>query len=317
MDKDVEEYRAIRQHIHGQFTLIFQVFTVSIVTTIALLGYALNNTLGVFAKAEHISNLGLYLFFPLIPLAIIIPFAFLIKSLRKEIFKWGAYVEVYLEDGKNWKYETELNKYMEKHRERESFNPIALSYFVLGGLCFGLSLSLYLYKFPLSFPSLFYLIAIFVFAIVMGWLYKKWWDDYKDIPIQARQEYILRWKETKNETNESAKVQNDRELMFSRKDQDEILKLLHKINSRLAYQKSDLAYQWWWFLGFSFVAIGMGALSISITWQTDTSVAFQWFWPGFFFFVIGAIIILSIGGYTIYSACKRFSTKKKKSRSNS
>jgi hypothetical protein len=159
--------------------------------------------------------------------------------------------------------------------------------------------------------------VIVVFAVVIGWLNKKWWDDYKDIPIDARKEYIVRWKETKSGTGESKQVQNGKELMFSRKDRDEILKLLHEINNRLAYQKSELAYQWWWSLGLSFVAIGMGALSISITWRTETPVAFQWFWPGFLVFVVGAIIILSIGGYTIYSACKRFSTKKKKFRSNS
>ena len=119
MNKDVEEYRALRQHIQGQFTLIFQVFTVSIVAAIALLGYALNNILGILAKAQDVSNLGLYLFFPLLPLIVIIPFALLIKALRKEIFKWGAYVEVYLEDGKDWKYETELNKYMVESDKRE------------------------------------------------------------------------------------------------------------------------------------------------------------------------------------------------------
>jgi hypothetical protein len=310
MVKDVEEYRAIRQHIQGQFTLIFQVFTASIVAAIALLGYALNNILGTFTNSQDISNLGLFLLFPLIPLAVIVPFAFLIKSLRKEIFKWGAYVEVYLEDGKDRKYETELSKYMTKYRERESFNPIALSYFVLSGLCFFFSIVLYfLYKFPLSFPNLFWLILIIIFAIFLGWFYKKWWDDYKDIPIRSRQEYILRWENTKNDTSENADLSNKGDTMFNRGSRAEVIELLSGI-------RREFSYQWWWSFGLSFIAIGMGALSISITWRTGTPVAFQWFWPGFFFFVVGAIIILIIGVYTVYSACKHFSIKKNKSRSN-
>lgn len=304
MDKDVEEYRALRQHIQGQFTLIFQVFTASIVAAIALLGYALNNTLGVFAKAEHISNLGLYLFFPLIPLAIIIPFAFLIKSLRKEIFKWGAYVEVYLEDGKNWKYETELNKYMEKHRERESFNPIALSYFVLGGLCFGLSLSLYLYKFPLSFPNLFWLILIFVFAIVVGWLYKKWWDDFKDIPIKARQEYVLRWKKTKNYTSESTQLQNEGEFMLNRGNRDEIIELLREIRRELGYQGMSS-------FGLAVFALGIAFIGVSIMLPTAQAVEKTWFRIGVASAYFGFLVFIIV---TIRSMYINFSSKKKKPR---
>ena len=310
MDKDVEEYRAIRQHIHGQFTLIFQVFTVSIVAAIALLGYALNNILGAFAKAQDVSSLGVYLFFPLIPLAVIVPFAFLIKSLRKEIFKWRAYVEVYLEDGKDWKYETELDKYMTKYRERESFNPIAISYFVLSGLCFAFSVGLYLYKFQLSFPNLFYLMAILVFAVIIGWLHKKWWDDYKDIPIEARKGYILRWKETKNDNSESAQVQNSREPLFNRDDRDEIVGLLHEINNRLAYQKDELALQWISSFGLAIFALGIAFIGVSITLPIAQAVEKTWFHVGAGAAVVGPVIFIVASIRSIYIK------KKKPPRSN-
>ena len=137
----------------------------------------------------------------------------MIKALRKEIFKWGAYVEVYLEDGKDWKYDTEIDKYRTKYREEESYNAIPIAYFVLSVVCFALSVSLYfLYKFPHSFPNLLYLVAILAFAIVTGWLYKRWWDSYKDIPVETRKEYILRWQETKKRKGDNEQEQNSGDL---------------------------------------------------------------------------------------------------------
>ena len=114
-----------------------------------------HNILQAISGADGVSKSVRYLIFPLLPLAITIPFALLIKSLRKEIFKWGAHIEVNLENGKDWKYETQLTKYMTKYLERESFNPIANTYFALSGLCFVLSVIMYfyIYKFPLSFPN--------------------------------------------------------------------------------------------------------------------------------------------------------------------
>ena len=304
MDKDVEEYRAIRQHIQGQFTLIFQVFTVSILAAIALLGYALNNILGTLAKAKDISSLGVYLFFPLFPLAVIIPFAFLIKSLRKEIFKWGAYIQVYLEDGKDWKYETELNKYMANYREKESFNPIALSYFVLSGLCFAFSISLYLYKFPLSFPNLSYLIAILVFAIVIGWLFKKWWDDYNEIPTEARKEFMLRWKEVQNDTGESTQLQNRGELMLNRGNRDEIIGLLREIRRELGYQGISS-------FGLTIFALGIASVGISIMLPTAQAVEKTWFRVGAASAYLGFLLFV---GVTIRSIYINLSSKKKKPR---
>jgi hypothetical protein len=271
MAKDVEEYKALRQHIHGQFTLIFQVFTASIVTAIALLGYVLNNILGAIAPSSGISNFVLYLFFPLLPLAIIIPFALLIKALRKEIFKWGSYLEVYLENGKDWKYETELSKYMRRYRERESFNPIAISYFSLSALCFLFSIAIYLYKFPLSFPDLFWLMLVFIFAIIVGCLYKKWWDDFKDIPVKARQEYINKWEKTKKD-GENTQGQSAKESLFNRGDRDKIIALLNEINDKLAYQKKELAHHWISSFGLAVFALGIAFIDISMALPTAQSI---------------------------------------------
>lgn len=94
---------------------------------------------------------------------------------------------------------------------------------------------------------------------------------------------------------------------------DEIVGLLHKINGKLTYQKGELAHQWWYTIGLSFIAIGIGAVGISLALPTDLAAGRNCcFWSGFFLFVTGAIFFLGISGYDIYLACKRFFTKKKK-----
>ena len=63
-------------------------------------------------------------------MAIILPCEYLIADLRKEIVKWGTYIETNIEDGITLKYETELSKYYAKYSENESFNPIGFAYWM-------------------------------------------------------------------------------------------------------------------------------------------------------------------------------------------
>lgn len=196
MNKSSEEYNKLARQVEGQFRLIVQVFTVSIVAAVALLGYVLK----LLAAGEVDSDFTVFL--PLAPLAITTPCAYLIRELRKEIFKWGAYVQVYLEDGEDWRYETELTKYMRRHSdvEKESFNPIGIAYWVLFGVCGGVSIGWGIWRvYEASMMLRAVILLLAVVAIVVGvlWLYKRWWVDYKDIPMQYREEYVRRWTEVK------------------------------------------------------------------------------------------------------------------------
>ena len=254
MDKSREEYNKLARHIEGQFRLIVQVFTVSIVAAVALLGYVLK----VLTAGGVYSDLMVLL--PLAPLAITTPCAYLIRELRKEIFKWGAYVQVYLEDGGDWRYETELTKYMRihSHVEKESFNLIGIAYWVLFGVCGGVSVGWGVWG---MYEGSMMLGAVIVLAsavsIVFGllWLYRTWWADYKDIPVQYREKYVRRWTEVKQMGNGGVQMQDGR-------DCDEIWKKLDRMDNRMEQLVRGSRR---WERRQSIFAVALSSLGLSVT----------------------------------------------------
>lgn len=188
MGQSTEEYTWLRQHIYGQFRLVAQVFTASIIAVGALLGYIISNLYGANLAASS-SGLSITPFLSLAPLAIAIPCAYFVGALRKEIFKWGMYIEVYLEGKNNWRYETELAKYRIMFPERESFNPIAITYWVFAVVC-GL---LFWWSLTQANMSYFWLLFLTIPFIVLG----VWYIDYKDIPYRYSEQYRKNWIEVK------------------------------------------------------------------------------------------------------------------------
>lgn len=198
MGEGRDEYHWLRRHIHGQFTLVIQVFTVSVVAAVALIGYVFTS----LTRAEVISSAVPFLF--LTPLAITIPCAYLISSLRREIFKWGMYIKVYLEDGKDLKYETELDKYRKKFPERESFNLVAITYWVLLLFVCSPLFGYALYKAEMPF------LWLIVLIVPLGFLLH-WYMSYKDIPYRCSVEYNRGWEQIKgmNDVNHQAQQNNN------------------------------------------------------------------------------------------------------------
>jgi len=186
MDTSAEEYKALRRQIEAHFRLIVQVFTASIISTVALFGYFFQ----LLARSDgSVSHLMPFLL--LAPLAISIPCAYFIGSLRREIFKFGTYVQIYLEDRKGWRYETELCKYREHHKEEESLYTITFTYWALFLMCaisfwWGLNVT--------SVP----LWWLFLLGIP-GFLMIRWHRQYKAIPTRDRKIIEERWRAIKSE----------------------------------------------------------------------------------------------------------------------
>lgn len=129
MEKEcrLEEYKYLNQQIMNHQRLIIQVFTFSVIASVALLGYALQSVL---KSDDSVSTLMPYIV--LAPSAIIVPCAFLITSVRREIQKWGAYIMVFHEnkDGAYW--ETRLRKFAEINRTApEPFSYLFVTYAIL------------------------------------------------------------------------------------------------------------------------------------------------------------------------------------------
>ena len=184
-----EEYVRLARHIEGQSRLITQIFTTSVVASVALLGYFVKGLL----EPAGVSKFGPLLL--LTPLLIVVPSAYWISSLRREIFKWAMYIMVYLEDGEERRYETELEKYRdlpskdrplaERFAESESLTPLLLTYcglFLLCGVCFGLALTE-------ASMNLLWLLLLIPFVLVLAF----WCRDFKHIPDKARKVYKHNW----------------------------------------------------------------------------------------------------------------------------
>jgi len=114
--------------------LIFQIFTFSIISSVALLGYGLQNF---FEEPRKISELAPFVI--LTPMAIIVPCAFMINAMREDIFRWGAYIIVFHESDTEPGYEMRLNKIRDMTNPlKESYTSIVWVYLVLCFACSGL-----------------------------------------------------------------------------------------------------------------------------------------------------------------------------------
>jgi len=178
-----EEYNRLGRHIEGQFRLIVQIFTVSIVASVALLGYVLK----VLSEATDFS--GIEPFLALTPLVIVLPCAVLIDYLRREIFKWSMYIKVYLNDGKNWRYESELTRYRQQFPEEESWDAIGITYASILLLC---SL-LFWWGIDMASMSIYWLLVLLIPAV----LFYCWWIRYYGIPKHCSDRYETRWSQIK------------------------------------------------------------------------------------------------------------------------
>ncbi|MCI5178960.1 MAG: hypothetical protein D3911_06515 [Candidatus Electrothrix sp. AW3_4] len=179
----IEEYKSLRQQIDSQSKLMIQVFTFSIISSSALLGYFFN-----LFNNTGLSILTLQLLFG--PSLILVPCAYLIKDMRDEIYRWGTYLYVYFEDGSSSHYESALSLMRERYGSSESFNPIFLTFWSFTFICIFLYIILsnqqHVLKVWQALPWL---------SIV--WLLHRAHYQFNKIPDVKRQFYIDAWKSIK------------------------------------------------------------------------------------------------------------------------
>lgn len=188
----MDDHGSLRKQIFGQFNLITQIFIASIIASGALLGYIIKvvadksiivNSIGVTGTSP--SDFVIIPFLMVAPLIIIMPCAYLISTLRKEIFLWAMYIKVFIEKD-NEGYETNIYRFREKYNFTESFSPIAVSYFVFVFICD----LLFLYVFEQTEMSIWWLMVPVLFLI----LALVWYYDYRDIPLRCSREYEEKWR---------------------------------------------------------------------------------------------------------------------------
>lgn len=134
----LEEYKYIQQEIVTHQRLVFQVFVISVIASLSIFGYYLGNYVSV-ENTENLTNL-----IPIFPLAVIIPSALIITRIREDIFRWGAYIQVFFENEEP-AYETRLSIIRDNRSNsfKESYTPIFCIWWIL----VILSLLFYLHAF--------------------------------------------------------------------------------------------------------------------------------------------------------------------------
>ena len=125
-----EEYKALRSAIEEATKAQLRVFTFSIVTAFSLLGLFLK-----FGNQSY-SHLTINVF--LVPVLIVLPSAYLVRNLRREIYRLGTFIQVFIERNNPMRYETALARIRDRYRSSEAFNPVFTTYWIATLCCAGL-----------------------------------------------------------------------------------------------------------------------------------------------------------------------------------
>jgi hypothetical protein len=179
----IEEYKAIRSQIDNQSRLQVQVFTFSIISASALIGYLLK-----FFEQDDINTVTVYIF--LVPTLIYIPCAYLIKDMRDEIYRWGTYIHIFIENENSQYYEGALGSIRDRFSSSESFNPMFTAYWAFTVVCMGLFLFFIVGTEMMWWTILPWLVVIYS----LGNAHIK----FNLIPSKGRANYIQDWKSIKS-----------------------------------------------------------------------------------------------------------------------
>ncbi len=179
----LEEYKAIRAQIDSQSKLQVQVFTFSIISSSALIGYLLK-----FFEQEEINAVTIYVF--LAPALIYIPCAYLIKDMRDEIYRCGTYIHIFIENENNQYYEGALGSIRDRFGSKESFNPMFTAYWAFTIVCGAL-----FFMFLLGTEASCVMILPWVIVVYsLGNAHIK----FSRIPSKGRASYIQDWQSIKS-----------------------------------------------------------------------------------------------------------------------
>ena len=189
--QSLEEYKALRQEIDSRAHLIIQIFTVSLSISVPLISgitfYVLKN----FANIINQQNI-IYPYIFLSPIIIFLPCYFLITSLRKDFFRCGTYIQVFLENENKFYWETALDKFRESYNE-ESLDPISGAYGVLVIIC----VSLFWHFLYVASSLECQLLLALVITLVIFLLFIRVYMLYRKIPTKTRKDYYNKWQTIK------------------------------------------------------------------------------------------------------------------------
>ncbi|MDP2754898.1 MAG: hypothetical protein Q8P40_10995 [Nitrospirota bacterium] len=194
--RELEEYKALRNEILvrgrgiGHLLIASLVILVPFISTIIL--YVMQNS----EKMKGDPSL-LYSYIFLFPLLIIIPCAFFIVALRKDIYRYGTYIEIFFEEGSDGpKWETALSK-LRQIRCEESLDPTFWLYWALFFICsgfFGYTLFLLkLQKLHLLVPLI---VALFLVKAHL---------TYKKTPTKIRKNLYNNWLSVRDDLMKNSK----------------------------------------------------------------------------------------------------------------
>lgn len=129
--KRLEERKYLNEQIMNHQRLLVQIFTFSIIAGVAILGWGLQSFP---SSGEDTSWTSLFLL--LAPVGIVIPCAYMIKGIREEMFRWGAYIILFHEGEGTLGYENLVDKLRDTPRKlKESYSAIWVAYAVLCLTC--------------------------------------------------------------------------------------------------------------------------------------------------------------------------------------
>jgi len=189
MQQKLEEYKYLNQQIMNHQRLLFQIFTFSVIAAVAILGWGLQS----FPKSGTEAS-GLTVFLLLVPMAIVVPCAFVISGIREDIFRWGAYIILFHESDGGLGYETLLDKIRDKAgRFKESYTPLFWTYLAFLSICSGLFIR-GIWISPMLPNGLSALVAIPIGLLI------RWAIKFINIPSQSNREKLKNeWLEAKEE----------------------------------------------------------------------------------------------------------------------
>jgi len=183
-ERQIEEYTALRQEILARGRGVSQVILGSLVIVVPFISsiiiYFLKNANDIKTNPSI-----LYPYIFLFPLLIILPCSFFIVALRKDIFRYSTYIEVFFEEqDKGPKWETALSKYRQVSC-KESLDPTFWLYWALFCICAGG----FYYSLNLLGKSNIHLISLILLAILL----LRAQLLYINIPKKSRIKFYHNW----------------------------------------------------------------------------------------------------------------------------
>lgn len=193
---NLEEYKTLREELQVRVRGFIYVFAISLVVLVPFISGIIIYWMESMAVMKADPSL-LYAYILLSPLFILIPCAYLLVSLRKDIFRCGTYIQVFLESDSEFRWESALSEFRQTYSE-ETLEPAFWVYWAFLAICSGL-FGYTLYLLSQSFWHL-------VVALLLTLFLAKAHFDYKRVLTKTSEAFRNRWGEIKEAMDERGTI---------------------------------------------------------------------------------------------------------------